>query len=476
MAGFTRELPPELVGKRIAILGAAREGSATARWLIDRGLVPVVCDRLTRLELGKTYDELSGLGVTDWQLGKDYLEGLVQDGKPLFDLVFRTPQLPAHDDQLEAARAAGVTVTSLTKVFFDLCPCPIVGVTGTKGKGTTAGLLHEMLKAGGQESFLGGNIGNPPLEFLDDLTRDSIVVLELSSFQLEDLERSPHVAIVTNVTADHLDRHKSVEEYRAAKRPIVAYQDADDLAILNQDDPGAKAMAEFAGGPVAWFSVHRPVSDGAYVDTSSGSDSLTLAFGNDTGEICRADQLLVPGPHNRANVLAASVAAARFGVSRQAMRAAAIAYRGLPYHLEFIGEHNDVKFYNDSYATNQTATIPAVESFEQPLVLIVGGQGKGLEYDELAKAILGREIRVVVTMPPEGERIEAALINVAEEAGTALPDIQPIATKEEIVPTAVKLAQPGDVVLFSPAATSFNWFESYTKRGEFFSAAVRDLG
>jgi UDP-N-acetylmuramoylalanine--D-glutamate ligase len=466
MADFARALPPELEGKKVAILGVAREGIATAKWLAGRGLVPTICDRLPREDLGKAYDELSGIGVSDWRLGEDYLDSLTD-----FDVVFRTPLLPANDDNLEKAREAGVIVSSQTKLFFELCPAPIVGVTGTKGKGTTAGLLHAMLKAGGKDSYLGGNIGTPPLEFLDQLTKDSIVVLELSSFQLEDLERSPQVAIVTNVTADHLDRHESIEEYRAAKRPILAYQDADGLAILNQDDQGAKDMAEFAGGQVAWFSVHRPVSDGAFAE----GGKLQLAYGDDPGDICDANQLLVPGPHNRANVLAAAVAAARLGVDRESMRAAAIEYRGLPYHLEFVGEHDDVKFFNDSYATNQTATIPAIESFDAPLVVIVGGQGKGLEYDELAKAILEREIRAVITMPPEGERIEAALIDAATEAGKTVPDIQPVKNKDEIVPLAVKLAKPGDVVLFSPAATSFNWFESYVKRGEFFTQAVKAL-
>ena len=468
-------LPKELAGKRIAILGVAREGLATARWLIECGAVPAVCDRLPQSELGPAYEELSALGVSDWRLGEDYLDGLMESGKPVFDVVFRTPLLPANDTRLAEARAAGVTVTSHIKLFFELCPAPVVGVTGTKGKGTTAGLLHEMLKAAGRQSFLGGNIGRPPLEFLGKLKADSVVVLELSSFQLEDLEQSPHIAIVTNVTADHLDRHESVEEYRAAKRPILAYQGADDLAILNQDDSGTKALSEFAAGRLAWFSIRRPVSDGAYVDDPGPDGTLQLAFGDDPGEICRTDDLVVPGPHNRANALAASVAAAAVGVPRDAMRTAIKNYRGLPYHLEFVGEHSGVKFFNDSYATNQTATIPAVESFEQPLVLILGGQGKGLEYDDLAAKILERNVRGIVTMPPEGEKIEAALINLAEHVGKPVPDVQPITKPEEIVPAAVKLAEPGDVVLFSPAATSFNWFESYTKRGEFFTQAVQAL-
>ncbi len=460
-------LPLELTGQRIAVLGVAREGIATVRWLVKHGAVPAVCDRMSRDELGATYAELAKLGVSDWRLGDDYLDALGD-----FDVVFRTPLLPVNDPRLTAAREAGVTVTSQTKLFLALCPAPVIGVTGTKGKGTTAGLIHAMCEAAGRSSFLGGNIGRPMLEFLDELGAADTVVLELSSFQLEDLERSPHVAVVTNLTADHLDRHESVEEYHAAKRSIVRFQGADDLAVLNQDDSGTKALSEFAGGPLAWFSIRRPVSDGAYME----KDELRLVFGEDHGAICRADELLVPGPHNLANALAASVAAAAMGVPREAMRTAIKHYRGLPYHLEFVGEHGGVRYFNDSYATNPTATIPAIESFEQPLVLVLGGQGKGLEYDDLAKTILERQVRGIVTIPPEGEKIEAALINVAELSGRPVPDIQPIASQEEIVPTAAKLARPGDVVLFSPAATSFGWFENYTKRGEFFTAQVKALG
>ena len=465
-------LPKELAGKRIAVLGVAREGLATTKWLIERGAVPAVCDRLPQSELGPAYEELSALGVSDWRLGDDYLDGLVQDGRPVFDVVFRTPLLPANDTRLAEARAAGVTVTSHIKLFFELCPAPVVGVTGTKGKGTTAGLLHEMLKAGGRQSFLGGNIGKPPLEFLGKLKVDSVVVLELSSFQLEDLEQSPHIAIVTNVTADHLDRHESVEEYRAAKRPIMAYQGADDLAVLNEDDPGAKAMAEFAGGRVAWFSLRRPVSDGAY---AAEDGKLQLAFGSDPGEICPAGQLLVPGPHNRANVLAAAVAAARFGVPRDAMRRAATTYRGLPYHLEFVGEHDGVKFFNDSYATNPTATIPALQSFDEPLVLTAGGLDRGLDFDELAEQVLASPVRVLVSLGEAGQRLAKQVAELAAATDRSAPESVPVADKESLKTMLQKTVQAGDVVLFSPAAPSFDWFDNYTVRGKFFTELVKKL-
>lgn len=460
-------LPKELAGKRIAVLGVGREGASTVRWLVRHGAIPAVCDRMNQQELGKTYDELSKLGVADWRLGDDYLDSLSD-----FDVVFRTPLLPITDPHLEQARKAGVTVTSQTKLFFALCPAPVVGITGTKGKGTTAGLIHSMLEADGRRSFLGGNIGKPMLEFLDELTKASVVVLELSSFQLEDLEQSPHVAVVTNLTADHLDRHESVEEYRAAKRSIVAFQGADDLAILNEDDRGAKALAEFAGGPVAWFSTRRPVSTGAFLD----EDRLSVKLGQEEGPVCAAEELIIPGPHNLANALAACATAAALDVPRAAMRTALREYRGLPYHLEFIGEHDGVRFFNDSYATNQTATIPAIESFEAPLVLILGGQGKGLEYGDLARKILERNVRGIVTIPPEGKQIEAAINAAAKAVGRPVPEIRPASSKAEIVPLATDLARPGDVVLLSPAATSFGWFESYTKRGEFFTAQVKALG
>ncbi|MSU75958.1 UDP-N-acetylmuramoyl-L-alanine--D-glutamate ligase [Patescibacteria group bacterium] len=463
---MTATLPESLTEKKIGVLGLGVEGSATARWLIDRGASITVCDRASEDELGAAYEELSELGVTNWRLGDDYLKNLTD-----FDVVFRTPLLPMSDSALVAAREEGVVVTSHIQLFMELCPAPIVGISGTKGKGTTAGLIHAMLQAGDKKSFLGGNIGNPPLEFLDQVTADSIVVLELSSFQLEDLDQSPHVAIITNLTSDHLDRHASVEEYRQAKRSLVTHQRPDDLTILNADDAGAKAMAEHTGGLVEWFSTRKPVSPGAWIE----NEQVHLETESVTADVCAVSDIPVPGKHNQANVLAASIAVASFNVTPEQMKLAIVEYHGLPYHLEFIRDKNGIRFFNDSYATNPTATIPAVESFDDPVVLIVGGSEKGLDFSELAETIVSRTIRGLVTIPPEGEQIVKSVTLAAKTAGKPVPPIKPVTKKEAILSAALELAEAGDVVLLSPAAASFGWFENYSARGAFFTDSVHAL-
>lgn len=459
-----------LNGKRVAVLGVGVEGSATIRWLLAHGVTPAVCDRSDRKTLGATYDELTKLGVTDWRLGTDYLKKLKD-----FHVIFRTPLLPFARPELQAARQAGVTVTSQTKFFFEHCPSRIVGVSGTKGKGTTAGLIHRMLEAAGKTAYLGGNIGTPPLEFLDKLQASDIVVLELSSFQLEDLEHSPHIAVLTNLTVDHLDRHQTIEEYHQAKTSLVRHQVAADLAILNAEDEGSKAMAELAGGRIHWFSHRREVTPGTYVE----EDSVRLKLDEKAETVCAVSDIVVPGRHNLENVLAATLAAAELGVPVAVMSQVIKDYRGLPYHLEFIGEHGGVRYFNDSYATNPTATIPAIESFDSPLVLILGGAAKQLDYTELADVIVQRPeqavVKALVVIPPEGERIAAAVSEAAKRAGKLAPSVITVTNKAEIVPKAADLAASDDVVLLSPATASFGMFNDYVERGRFFTEAVNAL-
>lgn len=459
-------LPESLTGKKIGVLGAGREGAATAQWLLGQGADVTVADRSSKEELGETYQDLSKAGVVDWRLGAEYLEDLDD-----FDIVFRTPFLPANDSALEAARHAGVTVTSHTKLFMELCPAQVIGITGTKGKGTTAGLVYAMLEKAGRKSFLGGNIGKPPLEFLDEVTEDSIVVLELSSFQLEDLDRSPHVAVVTNLTSDHLDRHGSVEEYQAAKRSLVAHQTSDDLTILNADDAGATAMEEFATGQIQWFSTKKSVSIGATIKKGT----VRVDVPDLKADVCTVDEIPVPGTHNQANVLAACLAATACEVTPDQMKQAIITYRGLPYHLEFIREKDGVRFFNDSYAANPTATIPAVESFTDPLVLIVGGLDRGLDFDGLAGRILDSPTRELFLLGDAGQRLGKTITVLAKEREVAEPELHTIERKEDLAAELAKVITSGDVVLFSPAAPSFDWFNNYTERGAFFTDLVNAL-
>lgn len=440
----------ELIGKRCGVLGAGREGIATARFLIDHGAVVTVCDRAT--------DATAPLKVS-WRRGPEYLANLTD-----FDIVFRTPGLPYLSPVIQAARAAGVIVSSHTKLFFELCPAPVIGVSGTKGKGTTCGLITSILAAAGKDVRFGGNVGTPPLEFLAELNPDSYVVLELSSFQLQDLEQSPHIAVLTNLTVDHLDHHATVAEYHAAKQSLVAFQRPDDTAVLNCESPALHAFDQLGKGRKWHFGRQSHPVPGAYV----AAGKVVVETMTERLEVCDVARIRLPGPHNLENVLAACAATHAAGVGPAPMHRAIGEYQGLPHHLEVVAEVGGITFVDDSYATNPTATIPALQSFEKSIVLIVGGSEKGLDYTELAQAITDRQVKALVAIPPEGERISAAV--------TAFRPGLPITTvtrKEEIVPAARTLAEPGDIVLLSPAAASFGMFANYRQRGEYFAEQVR---
>lgn len=455
----------QLRNKSLAILGAGREGLALADYLHRHKLTFSICDQRGKQSLGKTYDQWAKRGVS-FHLGGGYLNKLDD-----FDVVFRSPGIPWLTDELAKARDQGVTVTSATRLFFDLCPAITIGVSGTKGKGTTASWLTRILQRAKRPVQLGGNIGRPAISFVDSLTKDDLVVLELSSFQLQDLERSPHLAILTNLTTDHLDHHRSVTEYHRAKSSLVRFQKPDDLAILNADDGGAKELAEVSGGRQQWFSHRREVIPGAFVD----QDKIVLAVGDKRQIVCEVRDIAVPGPHNLDNVLAAILAAHELGVDLVTIHRAIRTFRALPHHLEVLGQPRGIAFVNDSYATNPTATIPALQSFDQPVILICGGYDKGLDYQELGQAIVQRKVKGLVLIEPVGRTIGAAVATVAQASGQPVPPTVSVSQKERILPAALKYAQSGDVVLFSPAAASFGMFDNYVQRGKFFAQAVDNL-
>ncbi|MEX1113547.1 MAG: UDP-N-acetylmuramoyl-L-alanine--D-glutamate ligase [Patescibacteria group bacterium] len=449
----------EVRGRRVAVLGLGVEGTSAARWLLRHGAEVTVCDRRTRTALGPVIRELVGHGVTDFRLGPRHADRLTD-----FDIVIRTQSRPYRDPRIQRAIRRGTTVTSVTKLFFERCPAKVIGVTGTKGKGTTSSLIARMLKAAGKRVYLGGNIGMSPLDFLDRLRKGDHVVLELSSFQLQDLTQSPSIAVVTNVTADHLDHHASVREYRSAKRPITRHQRRTDLAILNADDPGSHP---FAGDPgrTSWFSTRRPQPRGACV-----RDGWVVVRGR---RVLRTADIVVPGTHNLRNVLAASLAADALGIGPRVITKTVRRFRGLPYHFEYLGTKQGVRYFNDSYATNPTAAIPAIESIDTPLVLIVGGAKKGLSYDGLARAILVKKVRAIITIPPEGARVARAVRIAARRSGKPAPRVVGAVRKGDLVRLARRHAEPGDTVLFSPAAASFGWFPDYTERGRYFTEQVK---
>ncbi len=445
----------DLADRQVAVLGAGREGLATVEYLLQHAAVVTVCEQQPTVPAAAA----SIRDRVTWRLGPTYLDQLGD-----FDLVFRSPGIPILRPELQAAIAAGVEITSQTKYFFAHSPAEVIGVSGTKGKGTTAGLLDLILKEAGRSSLLGGNIGKPPLEFLDSVKSADSVVLELSSYQLQDLTVSPAVAILTNLTVDHLDYHRTVQEYHQAKSSLVRFQQPGQLAIFNADDPGSRELAKQATGSKQWFSVQRTDTD-AYV-----ADGRVMLAGK---LLCQLSEIPVPGRHNAANVMAAGLAATHLGINTETIASAIRRYHGLPYHLELVGERDGVRYFNDSYATNPTATIPALQSFGDPVILLAGGADKGLDYEELADAIVSGTTKAVILIDPVGSKIAAAIHAAAAAAGQPTPELVPITDKADMLPTARRLATTGDVVLLSPAAASFGWFANYQDRGRYFTEQVQ---
>lgn len=439
-------------GRRIALLGFGVENRALAHFLSERGIAFSVCDAAASTAQCSQWPQ-----VANWHLGPNHLDQLDR-----YDLLFRTPGLPTLDTRLDAARARGSEISSQTQLFFALCPCPIIGITGTKGKGTTTTLLESLLKNGQDKRvFSGGNIGQPPIAFLDELQKDDIVVLELSSFQLQDLSQSPAIALVLSVTQDHLDYHATREEYVEAKKNISRYQQPDSTLITNADCITSQTFTQRSPARQWSFSTRAAVELGTWVER----DQVLLRLpGNAPIPICRTDEIRVPGRHNWENICAAITAAAAAGVSPTSMRETIAAFRGLPHRLEFVGQRDEIAYYNDSLATTPDAACAALRSFAQPIVLVAGGASKGADFTQLAEAVAAANMRAVVLLGAEGPRIERA-IRAANYDGTLVAGCVSL---EEAVHKAQGVARKGDLVLLSPACASFDLFANYKERGELF--------
>jgi UDP-N-acetylmuramoylalanine--D-glutamate ligase len=386
-----------------------------------------------------------------------------------FEVVFRTPGLPFFSAPVQQAKQKGTLIYSQTKLFFDLCPCQIVGVTGTKGKGTTSALLAEILKAAGKKAWLAGNIGADPFEFLDELSPSDTVILELSSFQLQDLHKSPHVAVVLKITPEHLDYHQDANEYINAKKSIVAHQAPQDFAVLNYDNEIARSFASSTPGKVLWNSLLRAVKPGVYV----GEEKIVVNTGSVLVELCPVSEVKIIGRFNLENITAAVAAGVALGIedfaaARQAVRV----FRGLPHRLELVAEVKGVKFYNDSFSTTPETAMAALSAFEEPIILIAGGSEKKSNYAPLAKAVATSKVKALLPIGLTGPKI-AQLARSAGYQGRIVGD--PLPDMATIVAQANQAATSGDVVLLSPGAASFDMFTNYKHRGELFTKFVKQL-
>lgn len=467
--------------QRVGVIGVGINNLVLIDWLIRHGVDEItICDQNPAVRLEHPDWE----GKVTWRLGPDYLEQLAD-----FGLVFRTPGVPYLSPKIQQALAAGVEISSQTKLFFELCPAKVIGVTGTKGKGTTATLITRLLQQQVRDDkttakiYLAGNIGQDPFIFVDDLRPDDWVVLELSSFQLQDLNKSPHIGVVLNITVDHLDHHKNRDEYVEAKTSIVRHQQPTDFAVINFDSETAMAVGNLSLGQDWYFSRKSEVDRGAFVrwdpakagQPKTGTVLLRDGIGHDTG-IIEIDRIPLRGEHNLDNVTAAVTAAHVAGVGVGAMATVLAKFQGLEHRLELVADKNGIQCFNDSFATNPEPVMAAVTSFHEPVHLIVGGRTKGADFTELGKAIVRSSVKTVI---PLGEEESLRIVAAIEAARTSeQPAILPVAkTMDEAVDVAVRQAKRGEVVLLSPGATSFDLFPNYKVRGKMFAqAAHRALG
>lgn len=441
-------------GKRVTVVGIGISNLPLIKYLVRLGADVTACDRRTKEDLGENYTELEDLGVK-FSLGGDYLKNIDAE------IIFKTPGMRYDVPELVEARERGTVVTSEMEVFFDVCPAHITAVTGSDGKTTTTTLINEFLKRSGYKTWLGGNIGTPLLTRAGEMSSEDRVVLELSSFQLHTMRKSPKIAVITNISPNHLDVHKSYGEYIEAKKNIMLYQNESDILVVNADNEVTNEIGKEARGTVRRFSRSDKTAD-YYIE-----DGFICRRGE---KVLALDDISVPGMHNVENYMAAMAAAEGIASDESIIRTAK-EFNGVEHRIEFVREINGVKYYNSSIDSSPNRTINTLRVFEgKPVILISGGKDKGIPYDEIGKPISDC-VKTLILIGATTGKIEEAVKN----AGGKMPEIIKKDSYEEVVKCAREIARPGDIVLLSPASTSFDMFRNFEERGKLFKELVRGL-
>ena len=447
--------------KRIAVIGVGVSNTPLINLLLSCGCNVTVCDKQSLGEMGMEALDLINRGAK-LKLGEDYLEGLDHD------IIFRTPGLMPFDPHLEAAKARGSLITSEMEVFFALCPCKTIAVTGSDGKTTTTTIISELLKAAGYRVHLGGNIGHPLLCEIPETVADDIAVLELSSFQLHSMYCKPNVAVVTNISPNHLDKHKDYQDYIDAKRAEFEHQSENDRLILNFDDEHSAYYAHFAHAPVSYFSDKNRVDRGVICENGL----ILRVNGAEQQEIMGADEIKLPGEHNLLNYLAA-FAAVEGLVSNEVCRQVAMTFAGVEHRLEQVRVLNGVTYINDSIGTSPTRTSAGLHALKVKPIVIAGGYDKHIPFDGLGDELCKFAKRVFLT-GDTAESIHKAIVNSPFYAESGL-EVQLIDDFKEAVLAASASAEPGDIVLLSPACAAFDRFKNFAERGKYFKEIVMEL-
>ncbi len=470
-------MPETYRNRQVAVVGMGRSNQALCRYLLREGALLTCFDRKTRGQLGDIYEEFSEQGVR-WSLGPDYLACL-----PGYEHIFLTPGMKKHDPQITEARRKGALISTEIDLFLRRCKGVIGGITGSAGKTTTSTLTGLMLRESmpGTQVFVGGNIGPVLIDKVDEIPENALVILELSSFQLQLCRRSPHYALLLNIRPNHLDIHKDFEEYVESKKNIFRFQSKEDWVFLNYDEEATRVAAPECPGNAGFFSLCRPSAGMlkhkqrrlAWLD----GDGLVYNPGN--GEepyvVARRQDFSIPGNHNISNALGAILLSLQLGANPRGIKEAITSFHGIEHRIEYVREIDGVKFYNDSIATSPDRAIALIDSIEGPLVLILGGHDKGLPFDGLAGKFVERGCKAVLIGVCAG-KIRESIENAWARAGLpGEPDITDAAGLEEAVNVARTMAGPGDSVALSPACASYDMFSSFEERGRLFKEIVKAL-
>ncbi|HEX3026348.1 MAG TPA: UDP-N-acetylmuramoyl-L-alanine--D-glutamate ligase [Clostridia bacterium] len=451
-----------LEGRRIAVLGIGMSNTPLVKMFLSKAGHVIACDRRSRDQLGSIAEELEKAGA-ELRLGDGYLNDLN------VDIIFRTPGMKYNLPQLEKARRQGIVVTSEMEVFFDLCPGRILAVTGSDGKTTTTTLIAKMLQKQGYTIHVGGNIGHPLLPEIETVKPDDMAVVELSSFQLISMRKSPDIAVVTNVTPNHLDIHKDMEEYISAKRNVLLHQNAFSRTVLNLDNKTTAAMAEQTRGQCLMFSRRAKVEYGSYL---SDNGDILMADTAGTHKVINQADIMIPGLHNVENYLAA-IAATWGLVTPETVRDVARSFAGVEHRIEFVREIGGAKYYNDSIATSPTRTIAGLNSFREKVILIAGGYDKHIPFTALGPKVT-EKVKYLILLGKTADKIEEAVRSAPDYSAETLPIIR-VESLEQAVSAARNYARAGDIVTLSPACASFDMFKNFEQRGDAYKEIVNSL-
>lgn len=452
-----------LRGKQVAVIGIGVSNIPLIKLFLKKGIAVTACDKCQR----EAYDnqslllELEALGAT-LHMGADYLDNLTQD------VIFRSPGIRPDIPAFAQAKANGAVITSEMEVFFHVCPCKTIAVTGSDGKTTTTTIIAKLLEAAGYHVHLGGNIGRPLLPDIESIQPDDLAVLELSSFQLMTMDTSADIAVVTNLAPNHLDIHKGMEEYIAAKKNIFLYQNAQQKVVLNRDNDITYSFVPEAKGQVTLFSRQNHLDEGVALEDGV----ICVKKDGNTRKVLPVTDILLPGVHNIENYQAA-IGAVDGLVPDEIIRKFAATFGGVEHRIELVRELHGVKYYNDSIASSPSRTMAGLRSFSQKVILIAGGYDKHIPYDVLGLDLVAH-VKAMVLTGATAPKIQAA----AEQAPGYDAQALPICTIDDFadaVHKAVSLAQPGDIVILSPASASFDKFKNFMVRGDTFKELIRAL-